>query len=570
MSHAHDHPYGSARFASPLEVRRAFRKQGGLPIGFYRGRMLSHSGQAGALLFGGAGSGKFTTILSHIMAAKGRKGEPARYAIFCPKGEMAAVIGPGLVHSGAHVYTINAYHLHGLPNHRVALYSHLVPGSRTLVADSKRIAEILVPKGFGGDSKFFEDKAQNWVDALLRGLVHADGGVSPLSLFEHVGMVRTAPEAWAEMSVHMAALGEPDLRSTYAEMRDMAENSRRTYDSVMGEITNALAHMADPALQETFTGVNEADFALDVLTEESDRPVYVFLIMPAELVAQSAAIIRGFFSTLRTLKQRKPQAPTINLVIEETYQLGRFPEVGDFYVYGRGIGLSPLCVYQDIGQPKANLGPAGAMMLSASSDIEIHLGGGISDLETAQHLSRKLGNQTLHLEDKLTNARAARARREAMHAAFVDGTDPVKTGLALRAMDTEMGHTRKMARALKTPDEILNMDPGKALVSASGYGIYPFEIDKVPYYTRKEYAGRYFPNPYFDRDMDHIRVRTRLGYQTRRVIREAVPDCFRDFPQYRNGEWQNIEGYRPTLEQKQKKTFLARALNKIRKMSKDG
>lgn len=545
MSFAHDHPHGSARFASRLEVRLAFRRKGGLPIGFYHGRMLTHSGHAGALLFGGAGCGKFTTILSHIMAARGRKGEPARYAILDPKGEMAAVIGPGLVQSGAHVYFVNPYGLHGILSHTLALYSHLVPGSRTLVADSRRAARTLLPESGGGEARFFEQKAQNWLDAIIRGLVHVDGGISPLSLFEHVGMMRAAPDAWAEMSVHMAALGEADLNFTYAEMREMAAESRRTYDSVMAEITNAMAHMADPALQDTFTGTAEADFTLDVLTEDSNRPVYVFFMLPAELIAQYAAIIRGYFSSLRTLKQRKSQAPTVNLVIDEAAQLGRFPEIAEFYAIGRGFGLSPLCVYQDIGQPKANLGPTGAMTLSASSDIEIYLGGGISDLETAQHLSHKLGNQTLSLDDPLTNARAERARREAMHAAFFGGADPVKTGLALRAMDTEMGHTRKMARTLMSPDEILSMPADKALVWASGYAIRPFFADKVPYFTCRYYAGRFFPNPYFDRDMDHIRLRTHFGYRKRRVIREAVPACYRDFPQYRHGEWQFIVGYRP-------------------------
>ncbi|WP_156874944.1 hypothetical protein [Sulfitobacter alexandrii] len=36
------------------------------------------------LLIGGAGSGNFTAVLSHIMAAPGRGGAPPHYAIFDP------------------------------------------------------------------------------------------------------------------------------------------------------------------------------------------------------------------------------------------------------------------------------------------------------------------------------------------------------------------------------------------------------------------------------------------------------------------------------------------------------
>ena len=546
MGFHEDHPFGSARFATAREVRRAFRKAGGIPIGFFAGRLLFHSRQAGALLIGGAGSGKFVSVLAHLMADTGRgRDQPPRYAILDPKGELAAVIGRGLVHAGAQVYCINPYRLHELSDHSVALLAHLMPGSPLLVADSRRVAITLLPDSGGGEARFFEHKAQNWLDALLRGLVHLDGGVSMVSLYELVGMIRAVPDSWAQTSAAMAAKGEPDLAVTFAEMLGMAEDSRKTYDSVMAEISNALAFMADPALQRTFTGRASADFTLDVLTRDDGRPVTVFLIMPAELIAQNAALIRQFFSTLRTLKQRKPSAPTVNLVMDEAARLGRFPEIAEFYSIGRGFGLSPLAVYQDIGQIRENLGPNGAMTLSASADVAIYLGGGISDLETAQHLSRKLGQQTLSLDDALTNTRAERGKREMLHGMLFGGTDPVKAGLALRALNYEMRHQGKQARSLMTPDEILAMPANKALVWASGYGVRPFAVDKVPYYACRAYAGRFFPNPFHDRDHSRVHVPTLCGMRSRRVIREAVPEAYRDFPQYRNGEWAFIEGYRP-------------------------
>jgi type IV secretion system protein VirD4 len=545
MTFAQEFPHGSARFAEYREVRQAFREAGGPPLGAFGGRFLHHSKQAGALLIGGAGSGKLVTMLAHVMGDPGRKGEPPRYAILDPKGEMAAVIGPGLVHRGAHVYCINPYGLHGIPGLRVALLGHLKPNSPTLVADSRRVARTLLAESGGGEARFFEQKGQNWIDALIRGLVHADGEVSFLSLFDLVGMIRAAPDAWAEISESMAALGEPDLRMTYAEMHQMAAEGERTYQAILGEIGNALGFMTDPALQRSFTASAGAEFSLEALAEASKRPVFVFLMMPAELLAQNAALIRQFFSALRTMKQRRPQAPTVNFVIDEAAQLGSFQEIAEFYAIGRGFGLSPLCVYQDIGQIRRNLGATGAMTLSASADVEIYLGGGIADLETAQHLSRKLGDQTLALDDRLTRERAARAKREAVHAMLYKGADPMATGLAMQSLGYEMEHVRRMGRPLMTPDEILAMRQDKALVWARGYGVRPYFTDKVPYYTRPEYAGRYFPNPYYDRDMTRLRVATRWGYRTRNVMRETVPDRYRDFPQYGSGEWQFIEGHRP-------------------------
>lgn len=557
---AFEHPYGSARLANDDEVLDAFRDPGGMPFGFLGRRMLTHSTSAGALLISGAGAGKFTTVLSHIMAAMGRGSrkrsglrravrKPVRMAIVDPKGEMAAVIGPGLIHRGAKVFIINAFHLHGLINHRINLWAHLVPDSPTLVADCRNAARLLIALSGGGDSRFFEQKAQNWLEALIRGLVALDGEVSHLRLFELVGLIRSSLEAWENLAPMMAAKGAPDLGATYAEMTFMARESERTFSSVMGEITNALAPLSDPRLQDSFVGSAAADFSLDVLTEDSDQDVFVFFVMPAELMAQYAFLARQFFSTIRILKQRKPGAPVIDLICDEASLLGRYEDAATLYTAGRGFGLSPFFVYQSLSQIERNLGHTGVSTLLASSDLQVFLGGGISDLKTAEHLSRQMGQQTLHLPDPLVQERAARARDELTHDVLFEGSDPVRAGLAMSALEHEESHVRKMSRALFTPDEIIGLDRSKALIFAPGYGLDPFLADKVPYYGMRRYAGRFFPNPYFDKDLAQVRVRTRFGLRKRRVIREAVPAAFSEFPQFMNGEWAFIEGYRPKPHQ---------------------
>lgn len=545
MNIAQTYPYGSARFATDQEVSRTFRAKGGVPIGYHKKRLLFHAKQAGMLLIGGAGSGKFTSVLAHLMGSSILSRKPARFLLLDPKGEMASVMGHGLIHAGAEVRYINPYGLHGLPNHSVAVLAHLTPDSPTLVADSKRAAQTLLPKSQSSDNNFWEEAGQVWIDALIRGLVALDGEVSFASLYRLIALIRSHPEGWQDMAAEMAARGSFDLESTFNQMITMAAESQRTFDSVYAGILNAISFMQDPNLQNTFVDTSQADFTLDVLTENSTKPRYVFMIMPAELIAQNAAVIRQIFSTVRTLKQRAPHAPTINLVIDEAAQLGNFPEIAEFYAIGRGFGLSPLCVYQDLGQITKNLGPTGAMTLSANSDVEIYLGGGLSDLHTCEHISRRLGNQTLILDDPLIQARAAKNKREAVHAMLFDGADPLQTGTTLAHLDFEMGHVKKQARALMTPDEVQRMPPSKALVFARGYGIDPFLVEKSAYYERREYAGRFFPNPYFDQSMGQLKVKTFWGKRTRRVIEEKVPERFSHYPQYRDGTWKFIEGYRP-------------------------
>ncbi|MEL6171630.1 MAG: hypothetical protein AAFR02_06400, partial [Pseudomonadota bacterium] len=52
-------------------------------------------------------------------------GQPSRYLVFDPKGELATVVGQGLVHQGAHFYTINPFGVNNLPNHKVSLLEYL-------------------------------------------------------------------------------------------------------------------------------------------------------------------------------------------------------------------------------------------------------------------------------------------------------------------------------------------------------------------------------------------------------------------------------------------------------------
>ncbi len=47
-----------------------------------------------------------------------------------------------------------------------------------------------------------------------------------------------------------------------------------------------------------------------------------------------------------------------------------------------------------------------------------------------------------------------------------------------------------MTRRLRIPSHVGT----RTRLWASGYGVRPFAVDKVRYYTRRAYAGRFFPN----------------------------------------------------------------------------
>ena len=543
MNYAHDHAYGSARFADTPEIARAgLFKPGGLNFGAYRGRTLFHQQRTAVLVKGGAGSGKTTCILMPMLLSTS-----AHVVMIDLKAELTQIIMDGLAHVLARLYAFNPFRMLGLPCHKVSLLSHLKPGSIHLTGDSRRAWLAILPNVSGSNNRFFDEKGRHWGDAITRALVYQRGRVSLASLYAVVCLIRADWDAFVDWAADAAAASPPDIEAAFGEMIAMNTGEAKTFDSVLSGITNALAFLADPALRECLVDDDEADFRLSDLIAR-DGQVFFSIMLPPEFLTVYAPLVRLMLSCIRTVKQRAPEAGPLLMVIDEAAALGPFPELAELPAIGRGFGLVPILTYQDDGQIALNLGPHGATTLSANAGIELYLGGGIRDLNTATTVSRRLGNATITLTDTLTQARGDFARREAIRKVAFEGIDPIHAAHELRRSQIEAQHERKQSRALMEPSEVLGLPGGDTLVFAGGYELPPFIAEKRPYFLNRAFAGRFFPNVYADSDRGSIRVPTFWGLRRRRVIEEPVPAALAHLPQYRDGRpLRFIEGFRPRV-----------------------
>ncbi|MEE9453115.1 MAG: type IV secretory system conjugative DNA transfer family protein [Paracoccaceae bacterium] len=541
MTYQKNAPYGSARFATLDEVRSAgLLKRSGTQFGMVGSRPLFHSNRAGVKITGGAGSGKTSQVLMNMIF-----GSREVMVILDPKAEIAPVIEPHCALLRIPLYVIDPYGKTGFPRLRVSLLSHLKPTSTTLVPDSVRLWNALLPDS-GGDNKFFDQAGRRFGDAITRGGVHLTGGTSFMSLYEITSMLRADFEAWITWADTAVQSGTPDLISTFAEMKDMYSGTPKTFDGIMGGISNALGIMVDPNLQDTFVDDRAADFSLDVILDQSDGPVIIVLAIPEELLEAVAPVVRTFFSSIRMIKQRSPQSPPVNLLIDEVARLGRFGELIDFFAIGRGAGLTPYVFYQDDGQIIRNLGPTGKTTIEANAALTLDLGGGIRDFETANARSQSLGYQTISVDDPLIQKRAEVAAAEQWRQVMLEGADPYQAGLKMRQYDYEAQHRTRMRKALMEPEQLLNLDAGKMLVMARGYHLHPFIADKSPYFLQRRFAGHFAPNPTEEKDMQSVRVRTLWGMRRRRMIEAAAPQSLAHLPQYSGGRpMRYVEGFKP-------------------------
>lgn len=542
MTYHQPQPYGDARFATLNELRAAgLLNPHGVEFGLVQGKPLYHSNRAGVKITGGAGSGKTSQLALPMIL-----GSDASFVLLDTKNaEVTHIIEPHCALTGTPLYTIDPFGVSGLPRLRVSLLSHLKASSSTLVPDSQRFWHAILPDT-GGDSTFFEQAGRRFGDALCRHDVQLNGSTSFQSIFELVSMLRSGFEAWSAWADLAKGRSPDDVVATFAEMKDMYSGSPKTFDSIMAGISNALAFMATPAAQETFTGDAAADFPLEAIVSAGARKSIVSLIVPEELLGALAPVVRQFFSSVRTIKQRCPEARPVNFLIDEAARLGRFGELAELFSIGRGQGITPYVFYQDDGQITRNLGPTGKSTIEANAALMIDLGGGIRDFETARNRSLALGHQTIELDDPLIQTRAGAQGIEIMRQVHFEGADPFEAGLKMRQLDYEAGHRTKMRKALMEPEQLLGLDPKKMLVQARGYHLRPFIAGKRPYYLQRRFAGHFFPNPNEERCLNSVAVRTRWGMRRRRIIEEPAPSTLSHLPQYGSGRpLRFVEGFKP-------------------------
>lgn len=218
MRHNEQYRYGSASWSSEAELRRAGMLGGkGLQIGYWGNTPLSLDTDAPSITIAGAGGGKMRDLLA--LAVANNAGE--RMFILDPRGEIAAVTMPNFALYKSHAYTWNPCGIAGLaqhPQHRCNPLDVLSLSSPRFHADCKFIAESLIPFSGAANGKYFEQRAREWAENILKARVEQNGSVSFPDLFRTVNIIETDPQAWAAQCEFMLRSSIEGVRRTAAEM----------------------------------------------------------------------------------------------------------------------------------------------------------------------------------------------------------------------------------------------------------------------------------------------------------------------------------------------------------------
>lgn len=525
--------YGSACFASEAEMRRAGLLKGdGLQVGFCGKKPVFIDGDAPLLTVGGAGSGKLRDLLAYTVCNSPNR----RKLVLDPRGELAAISIHNFARYGEFAYCFNPAGLHDLPMHRLNPLDILSAESNTLHADTKFIAEGLIALT-GGNGAYFELRARQWIEALMLALVMRDGSVSFPSLMVVINAIEGDTEYWVSFLEFMLASPLDDVRRTASEMLTKQQDAEREFGSILGEIYAHLSVFNDPLLADA---LGTPDFSLRDLCDPA-QVSNVFLNIPIEYVGLWSPLLRTIFTVAMLYKGRHPESPTIHLIADEAGQLGKAEFLLRAFTFGRGMGIRAWAIFQDIGQIKRNFGADALQGFIGSAQTRIFFG--VRDLDSAEYVSRMLGDQTLEFDHEISQGNAARQKKQLVRE-LMAGASPMEKAHHYKHFKESETYRSKQTRRLMTASEILAMPEDQEIVFISGKNLDPLYLHKRPYFDEKSMAGYFLPNPYHA-PADRVRIQTRLGKRWRKVIREPVPEEYSHYPQYQDGYWRTVESYKP-------------------------
>ncbi|MCP5380310.1 MAG: type IV secretory system conjugative DNA transfer family protein [Sphingomonadaceae bacterium] len=527
--------FGSAGWEVEEGIGRAgLIEEQGTPIGFWQQRMIRLEGDASSIIFGGAGTGKLRDILAYDLCLNGHENR----VVLDPRGELASISMWNLIRFGSHGWCFNPFGIPGLPQHCINPLEILTPRSPTLHADATLIAKaLIVSKGTGESDTYFIPRAHQYLTEILKSATLRFGAPHFGLVYEIIASIESDHSAWADHIEFMLSAGDVSMRRAAGEMLTKQQDTPKEFGGIMGTIYGGLSCLDDPNVR---AALSRSDFSFADFASGKTRGT-LYLNPPAEFLPQLAPILRVIFEVAMILKNRAPDAPRMNFIIDEAGQMGRFDTIKRVATYGRGMGVRGRFFFQDPGQVMLNFGREGLQSFMNSCQLRAFLPP--RDLNTAQLISAMLGNETLSYDDVLAqNEMRHRSKTAAMD--FLFGGDPFRAALDHRHFKQASKNRVKQARSLMTPDELLALPDDRCILFISGKNLKPILANKYPYYSRPEMAGMYLNNPYHPPE-DRVLITTRRGERWARIVTERIPPALAHYPQYQDGYVRYVEGYRP-------------------------
>ena len=448
--------HGSARWGK--DFGHALRNKGDNG-GLLLGRVLQHvagkldnrfteSGHVLTIAPTGAGKG-IGCVIPNLLHYVG--------SIFCLdiKGENWAVTHNYRQNLDHEVCCLDPFKITGQRRDSINWLDLIDPTDEGCVTEAKLLADMLVIRN-SNDSHWDESAA----DIIQAVVLHVAG----LDDEKHMGTVRDLlmrPDRMKEDLIgSTAAFGLVDRSISAFFAKEERERS-----GILSTAQRHTAFLDDPRILGTLR-----TSTIDFRKLKSQKGLDVFLcIPPAELEIQTRYVRATLSMALRAVSTPGLPKHKVLFLLDEFAGLGYFAPVEKMISLMRGYGVTLWLLVQDLSQLQA-VYPKWKTFL-ANMTLQAF---GAQDHDTAEYLSKMLGQQTIETESKSASSSAR--------------TSGGGGGSSGRSTSTQA-----TGRPLMMPDEVRTMNVEHVLVIQGGR--HPFKLGRLNYLKDPETAGRYEANP---------------------------------------------------------------------------
>lgn len=446
--------HGSARWVAEQEAATAGLFGGsGLIIGKMGERVLRHpSNEANMVVFAPQGAGKGVGIvIPNLLTHAG--------TVVCidPKGENFAVTAAARLKVGP-VWLLSM--AESGPSHCFNPMDVIDSGSGNEVSQAARLAELIMPHEVATEAHW-RVKSVQWATGLILHVAHRFADEPE---FRNLGMVHEylslPPSSFVKLIDAMMRSPLKVVRETAAEFaRGCASNEGLSILSSMVKGTGMFS-----LGRRSGVLCSRSDFAIEDLF--GAEPASLFLQVPVGDMSVYASWLRVMVGLANHASMAVAEVPAERplFVLDEAATLGEIKEIQDTIGQGRAYHQK-MFIYQDMAQlKKANAGWA-----SVIANCQINVAFAVNDFDTADVLSKRLGDQTVATQSF----------------GISSGAD------AVLSHHQNMGQGEHGRRLLQ-PNEILHLDDDKALVSVQGLGLKgPLLVSRMAYYREEMFKGRF-------------------------------------------------------------------------------
>lgn len=526
--------YGSARLGNESHAREL--STGGSPIATLGNTVIRRRREEPCLIVGGAGSGKGAQVGIYFPV------HPSTHSFFLLDmgGQYLSTTWHWNLAEGREAYAINVEGASsfGTTQHKLNLWGLLKRDDPLLLDNCRRIADMAIRDDAKGENSWVPLGAKRWMTRLLHGLCLIEGRATPKRFWDHLNRLEINDDYFKAWSQQLGAIGG-DTHTTLVEIYRKKHNSEKEYGAIMGKLRDDLDWLASPAVADAVSG--DEDF-LSYLPDPARKiAIYYVLKSGSGKLMESLTRMTTGIAMLHCMRNFQGKRPTFYL--EEAATCGGADFIKQLVSECRKY-IETVLVYQSQGQIDHLFGKSGAQEIRESCGMQIILGGGIRDIDSAKRYADMIGKATIATNDTITQADRAFKAEQARQQALWHGLNPIDAERQYQHELAQSQRQRKAGRYALDPSEIMRLN-NQMLIFAFGAGLPPLLAEKLPnYWTNPAMAGRFAPDPLFP-PLDRITLRhPRWGKQTRKFVRQPAPQKLAHWPNHISGEVAYVKGYK--------------------------